>query len=222
MPQQGDSCLVSPKRLSAVLWIVLLACCLPELVLQAADHGLFGSVRWRPLVYQNAGFWAGLLRDWQPNYPAQPFTMFVTYAFLHAGFVHLLGNMILLVVAGPVVIARFGAGGFAMIYAGSILGGALSFGLLSTSASPMIGASGALSGLIGAVIAEHFSQGYSPKRHFVMLCQIGGLVVLNIVSWLLEGGVLAWQTHLGGCLVGLGLGGLLLSIGKHRALQNTR
>lgn len=220
MPQQGDSALVSPKRLSAVLWIVLLACCLPELVLQGVDHGLFGSARWRPLVYQNAGFWAGLLRDWQPNYPAQPFTMFVTYAFLHAGFVHLLGNMILLVVVGPVVVARFGVRGFAMIYAGSMLGGALSFGLLSASPSPMIGASGALSGLIGAVIAEHFSQGSSPKRYFVMLFQIGGLVVLNVVSWFMEGGILAWQTHLGGCLVGMVLSGMLLWVNKHRASQS--
>jgi rhomboid protease GluP len=220
VPQQGDPPLISLKSLPAVLWIVLLACCLPELVLQGVDHGLFGSARWRPLAYQNAGFWAGLLRNWQPNYPAQPFTMFVTYAFLHAGFVHLLGNMVMLLVVGPVVIARFGARGFALIYAGSILGGGLSFGLLSASPSPMIGASGAISGLIGAVIVAQFSQGSGSQRYVVTLVQIGGLVALNLVSWWLEGGVLAWQTHLGGCLAGIGLGGLLLAIGERRASQN--
>ena len=222
MPQQGDPCLVSLNALPAlpwpaILWIVLLACGLPELVLQGADHGMFGSARWRPLAYQNAGFWAGLLRDWQPNYPAQPVVMFFSYGFLHAGFVHLLGNMGMLLVVGPLVIARFGARGFAGIYAGAILGGGLSFGLLSASPSPMVGASGAISGLIGAVIVAQVSQGSSPRRYVVALVQITGLVALNLVSWWLEGGVLAWQTHLGGCLAGIGLGGLLLAIGKRRA-----
>jgi rhomboid protease GluP len=119
-----------------------------------------------------------------------------------------------------VVIARFGARGFALIYAGSILGGGLSFGLLSASPSPMIGASGAISGLIGAVIVAQFSQGSGSQRYVVALVQIGGLVALNLVSWWLEGGVLAWQTHLGGCLAGIGLGGLLLAIGERRASQN--
>ena len=76
-----------------VLWALIMACVLPEAVLTMADWGLMGSLRWRTVAYQNGAFWAGLLRDWQPNFAAQPVTMFATHAFLHAGPTHLIGNI---------------------------------------------------------------------------------------------------------------------------------
>jgi membrane associated rhomboid family serine protease len=205
----ADPLTVLLRRVPLVLWAVALACCLPELICQGADLGLFGSARWRPLAYQNAGFWTGLLQDWRPNYAAQPVTMFVTYAFLHAGFMHLLGNILALCLAGPMVIERFAARGFLIIFGLSVLGGGLGFGLLASSTGPMVGASGAVSGLFGALIVHKFLHRAVPGRFRLMAVQIGGLIALNAVTWWLQDGLLAWQAHLGGGLAGMASGYVL-------------
>ena len=83
-----------------------------EAALWGADLGLWGAGRWRGLAYQYGGFWAGLLHDWQPNYAVQPVTMFVSYALLHAGPGHLIGNMGGLVFLGDLAVDRVGGRGF--------------------------------------------------------------------------------------------------------------
>ena len=79
-----------------------------ELILTASDLGWGGNGGLRQSVYQNGAFWAGLLHNWRPNYEAQPWTMFVSYAFLHGGLAHLAGNMLTLWILGRMVIARAG------------------------------------------------------------------------------------------------------------------
>ena len=64
-----------------VLIAIVLVCVVIEMMLQGADFGLLGSPRWRGLVYQNGGFWRGLLDNWQPNYAAQPAVMFAATVF---------------------------------------------------------------------------------------------------------------------------------------------
>lgn len=183
---------------------------LPELVLLLADHGLIGSTRWRPLAWQYGGFWAGLLRGWRSNFAAQPATMFVTYAFLHAGPGHMIGNVVTLLTIGGPLLERFGTRGFLAIYAAAILGGGLAFGLLSASPAPMVGASGAIFGLAGAwtwlQATDRAQDGAGPGAVALRVAGImAGLALLNLVMWLLAGGVLAWETHLGGYLAGLAM-----------------
>jgi rhomboid protease GluP len=186
-----------------VLWVILLLCLLPELVLQGADFGLWGTAQWRGLAYAWGGFWPGLLHDWRPNYRLQPWAMFLTYGFLHAGSVHVLVNMISLVSLGRVAIDRVGQGGFLLLYAGAMLGGGLGFGLLANATTPMVGASGALFGLAGALIAWAVSdRRRAALTLWPVLRAVVWLVALNVILWLATGGMLAWQTHLGGFLAG--------------------
>lgn len=189
-------------RSPAVLTLVAL-CTLVELVLVAADLGLVGSARWRGLAYQYGAFWAGLLQDWRPNFPLQPWTMFATYPFLHGGLWHLAGNMLTLLALGGIVTERAGQARFLTIYATAAVGGGLAFGLLGPEAQPMVGASGALFGLAGAWQYWEWSD---RRRTGRPLWPVGrtilGLVVLNLVLWALLQGLLAWQTHLGGFLAG--------------------
>lgn len=174
-----------------------------ELILLAADYGILGNKYWRALAYENGAFWAGLLHNWRPNYTAQPWTMFLSYALLHAGPLHLIGNMITLWVIAPTVRMRAGTTGFGAIYVLSTLGGAIGFGALTLSASPMVGASGALFGLVGALLFWRWCDdrqrgaGHWPTAKTVL-----GLVFLNLVLWLAMGKVLAWETHLGGFIAG--------------------
>lgn len=188
--------------------LALASLCLgPELVLQGADLGLWGSARWRPYAYAQGAFWAGLLHGWWPNYPAQPAVMFVTYVWLHAGVTHLAGNLLALLWLGPLVTARFGPAGCLAVWTAASLGGAAAFGLLTASPAPMVGASGALFGLAAAMIvsdARQATAGGTPRRTgaAMVVAQAAGLVLLNLVAWVAMRGHLAWETHLGGALAG--------------------
>lgn len=200
----------APPRGFRILIGLVVLIVLPELLLVLADHGLIGSARWRPLAWQYGGFWAGLLRGWRSNFAAQPATMFVTYAFLHTGPGHMIGNVVTLLAIGGPLLERFGTRGFLAIYAAAILGGGLAFGLLSASPAPMVGASGAIFGLAGAwtwlQAADRAQDGAGPGAVALRVAGImAGLALLNLVMWLLAGGVLAWETHLGGYLAGLAM-----------------
>ena len=93
---------------SPVILFLVCSATVIELALQGADLGLWGPARLRIYVYQNSAFWPGLLGTWIPNYEAQPYTMFVTYAFVHGGLAHLIINMITLVSLGNAVIRDVG------------------------------------------------------------------------------------------------------------------
>jgi membrane associated rhomboid family serine protease len=190
---------------------LIIITCLPEFLLQATDWGLLGSPRWRSLAYQYGGFWAGLLYGWQSNYAAQPILMFVTYALLHAGFAHLAGNMLGLGWVGRLLLDRMSSGRFLALYAASAVGGAAAFGLLSRSPAPMVGASGAIFGLVGAWVVreglERRKRGWLRRRAIWSALQVTALLAgLNLAVWWLQDGLLAWQTHLGGFLTGAVLG----------------
>jgi membrane associated rhomboid family serine protease len=130
--------------------------------------------------------------------------MFVTYAFLHGGMVHLIVNMFALASTGVVVIQRIGQRRFLWAYLICTLGGSAGFGLLaSNSGQPMVGASGALFGLIGIWVCWD----YLDRRHYgdplwVTLRAVGFLILYNLVFFVLLSGSLAWETHLGGFVAG--------------------
>ena len=188
---------------AAVLWGLIALCSLIELALSLSDQGLVGQMRLRQLAYDYGGFWPGLLRNWRPNYPAQPWTMFLSYGFLHGGPAHLVVNMITLWSLGRAVLLRVGTRGFAVLYLATILGGALGFALLAPGLQPMVGASGALFGLVGGLLAwtyvDRFThdEGLWPVLRAVLI-----LALLNLVLWWTMDGQLAWETHLGGFVTG--------------------
>jgi membrane associated rhomboid family serine protease len=198
-----------PHILPTAIWALVALCVLPELVLLGADWGLWGTARWRPYAYQNGAFWAGLLYGWRPNYTAQPVVMFATYGWLHAGLGHLAGNLAVLVWLGPQMLARFGTLGFILLWATCLLGGAAGFALLTSSPAPMVGASGALFGLAGAWMVEEVRCTHGLRARLLR----GGLILaallaLNTAAWALQGGHLAWETHLGGMVAGMAFAGL--------------
>jgi membrane associated rhomboid family serine protease len=194
---------VASQRRPWSVFSIIAVCVAVEAALLAADFGLVGVPRLRELAYQYGGFWVGLLGTWQPNYPSQPYLMFVTYAFLHGGPLHLLVNMLTLYSLGRLVISRVGQAQFLLLYVVSALGGALGFAALTSEFRPMVGASGALFGLVGAWIAWDYVDRYTFSEPLLpVLRPILILVVLNVVLYYAMGGHLAWETHLGGFLAG--------------------
>ncbi len=204
----------TPPAPRHVLWLLIVVCCGIEAVLILADHRLIGTPLWRSLAYQNGGFWAGLLHGWQPNYAAQPALMFITHAFLHAGIGHLAGNMLGVFWLGQYAIDRIGARRFAGLYLTGIFGGAAGFGLLAGNPAPMVGASGAIFGLAGAAAfwlwrdrRGHGLRGW--QAVWPMLAAMAGLAGLNLASWAMMAGQLAWEAHLGGAVAGWLLAAIL-------------
>lgn len=79
---------------------------------------------------------------------------FVTSQFLHGGFIHIISNMLFLWVFGDNVEARLGLLFFPIFYlAGGVAGGLAQYILIPGSTIPMLGASGAIAGVLGAYLA---------------------------------------------------------------------
>lgn len=188
---------------SNVLLVLIAICCAFEILLQISDLGLISPERLRGLAYEYGGFWPGLLKDWNPNYPLQPFTMFVSYGFLHGGIIHLIVNMLTLWSLGAAVISRVGVRGFSLLYIASIFGGAAGYTVLATGLQPMVGASGALFGLAGGLLAWMYVDRFTFRQGLLPVVQaVALLIALNLILWWAMSGQLAWQTHLGGFITG--------------------
>ncbi|NNE80984.1 MAG: rhomboid family intramembrane serine protease [Silicimonas sp.] len=200
--EQGSDEGISRPAKWAIITLVGV-CVLIETILQGGDYGLIGVPRFRSLVYEYAGFWAGLLGDWRANYPFQPYVMFLTYGFLHAGLMHLGLNMLTLVSLSRPIAERVGGLKFLVIYAVSILGGGLGFALLSDSFRPMVGASGALFGLAGAILAWDYVDRFSlEERLWPVARAVLLLAALNVALYYAMDRLLAWEAHLGGFVTG--------------------
>lgn len=189
-----------------------------ELGLLGSDLGLWGPARLRQLAYEWGGFWPGLLTSWQPNYAVQPYTMFLSYALLHGGLVHLAMNAVTLWSLGQGVVDRVGAWRFMVIYVGSALGGAGGYGLLAQGVQPMVGASGALFGLAGALMAWAYVDRFTARAGLWPIARVAVLLIgINLAMYWALDGQLAWQTHLGGFLVGWVLALLVDPTGREMA-----
>lgn len=203
IPAPRFSVLSASRQWPWALIVVIAICAVVEGALQLADWQIIGPPRLRSIAYENGGFWVGLLQSWLPNYPGQPYLMFATYGFLHGGFLHLVVNMITLWSLGDAVIDRVGTRGFVLLYGASLLGGAAGYALLAPTLAPMVGASGALFGLAGGLLAWGYVDRFTLQEALWPVARAAGLLLsLNLVMWWALDGQLAWQTHLGGFLIG--------------------
>ena len=174
-----------------------------ECVLILGDFGYIETPRFRAFVYEYGGFWPGILSDWEPNYAAQPWVMFLTYGFLHSGWLHLLVNMITLASIAPVVLDRVNLWKAGAICVAAILGGGAGFAVLSDSIRPMVGASGAIFGLAGAIIAWEYVDRFAFRERLWPVARAALLLIaLNIVLYFAMNRLLAWEAHLGGFVAG--------------------
>lgn len=146
-----------------------------------------------------------------------PYTL-ITSMFLHGGWMHLLGNMLFLFIFGDNVEDEMGHAPFALFYLASGLAAAfLQYATEPASQVPMVGASGAIAGVMGAYLLLY------PKARvdiFVFLVFI--IRIFPIPAWIMLGlwfamqffgglsadpgtGGTAYWAHAGGFVAGLGL-----------------
>jgi membrane associated rhomboid family serine protease len=121
----------------------------------------------------------------------------VTSGFLHSGFLHIAFNMYLLWILGQQLEAIMGPFRFGTIYVTALLCGSLG-ALLQTTTTEVIGASGAVFGLMGATAVELRRRGHDPFSG-----GLGGLIVINLVIGFIPSFHVAWGGHIGGLIGGV-------------------
>ncbi len=118
----------------------------------------------------------------------------LTAGFLHGSILHLLFNVYILWVLGSQLENIVGKTKFISIYFISLLGGSLASYLFSPFGSYSIGASGAIFGLMGAMLVVG-------RKRNTDISQIATLVVINVVIGFVLSGI-DWRAHLGGLAAG--------------------
>jgi len=152
----------------------------------------------------------------QENYPspALPFGLTIfSSMFLHGGLIHLLGNMLYLWIFGDNVEDYLGHVKFIFFYLISGFFAAFVHTLSDLNSQiPMIGASGAIAGVLGAYLILFPRTNVSTLFIFIIFFKIIKVpAVLILGLWFLVqllnagsgGGSVAWYAHLGGFLTGI-------------------
>lgn len=183
---------IKPRRLPWVTYALIAACCLLFLLLP------------QELVEQLA-----LAAD--VGQTGKAYT-FITYQFLHGDWLHLLGNMYLLYVLGDNVEDVLGRLGFLLVYLFcGVVGGLAYLMFTPPPVWPMIGASGAIAGIIAAYLVLFRRS----RLTFMLIIKqfkppayvwIGAWLVIQIAAAFLDREGLwgvAWFAHLGGFAAGL-------------------
>lgn len=120
----------------------------------------------------------------------------LTAMFLHAGFTHLLFNMLSLWWIGGPLEAALGRARYLALYAVSGLAGSALTYLLAAPNAPSLGASGAIFGLFGATGVLMRRLNYDMRPLFALL-------VINLIITFTPGFNIAWQAHVGGLVAGV-------------------
>lgn len=130
--------------------------------------------------------------------PFEPWRM-LTAGFVHDwnGPFHILLNSYAIWIFGRQLEPMLGPLRFLLLYLTSIIGGSVAVLWLSEPGIPVVGASGALFGLMGAYFIVQRSLGGNPTQIFV-------LIAINFSMGFFVSGI-SWQGHLGGLVTGLAM-----------------
>ena len=150
---------------------------------------------------------------WSQTAIPAPLTLF-TSMFVHGGIFHLAGNMLYLWVFGDNIEDTLGHAKYLLFYVVCGLGAAISQVMIDPGSSvPMVGASGAIAGVLGAYLVLHPQANvltFVFLVFFIRVMYLPAVVLLGI--WFFVqifpaftggGGGVAWYAHIGGFLVGV-------------------
>ena len=133
-----------------------------------------------------------------------------TSMFMHGGFMHLIGNMLYMWIFADNIEDNLGPAKFLIFYLLAGVGAAMTQVFMDTQSQiPMIGASGAIGGVLGAYLINHPNARVLvliPFGFFSQLIKIKALYVLGfwfILQFISSGGGIAYAAHIGGFVSGM-------------------
>ena len=143
-------------------------------------------------------------------YALPAFLTIFTSMFMHGGFMHLIGNMLYMWIFADNIEDNLGPSKFLIFYLLAGIGAAMTQVLMDThSQVPMVGASGAIGGVLGAYLINHPNARVLvliPFGFFSQLIKIRALYVLGfwfILQFISSGGGVAYAAHIGGFVSGM-------------------
>ena len=135
------------------------------------------------------------------------FTSLLTHMFIHANWLHLLINMSTLVAFGSGLEKALGGRRMLLLYfVTGLCGAGLHVLFEPRSVLPMVGASGAISGLFGGILMMMYDAGMMGsfrKLLPVILIWLGVSVLFGVYGMPGEPNPIAWDTHIGGFISGM-------------------
>ena len=143
-----------------------------------------------PLLYRYGAMYAFAI-------PRQEYWRLIAYGFLHSNLLHLLTNMLCLVLWGGLLERRLGWTYFLVVYACALVFGAIIGDAIHSKPYLAVGASGATSGILGALLCLWIlGKADVPANFFII--NIGLNVVLALSNPRID-----WRVHAGGFVAGL-------------------
>ena len=166
-----------------------------------------------PTAALSLGFIPARFSGIETNFAAVPaFLTPLSATLVHAGFIHLFFNLLMLLWCGAATERVLGGAGLILIYIAGAFAAAVAQWLVDPmSVMPMIGASGAVSAVIGAFALSFgrprpFTKSARANRWINALWLMAAWVLLQMaIGWLAggQGYLLATPAHIGGFLAGL-------------------
>jgi len=205
----------NPTTIQPVVTLAVIASCAAVFLWQMSLSATGGQAAIYALGFIPAVLFGGAELPVQLDWVPAPTTVF-TSMFLHGGFLHFAGNMLYLWIFADNVEDSMGHGRFIVFYGLCGVAAALAQGVPAMDSTvPMIGASGAISGVLGAYVLL-----YPHARILVVVplvvifytLRLPAIVVLGIwfAGQLLSslaapavGGGIAFRAHLGGFIAGV-------------------
>ncbi len=119
----------------------------------------------------------------------------ITAAFLHGSLLHIGFNMLVLASVGPTMERILGHGRYLVLYLVAALGGSIASYCFSSPATVSVGASGAIFGLLGALLV-------AGRRLRFDITQVLILIGINLAIGFIPGTGIDWRAHAGGLVAG--------------------
>ncbi|MGW6283135.1 rhomboid family intramembrane serine protease [Kribbella sp. NPDC055071] len=138
----------------------------------------------------------------------------ITSAFLHLQIFHIFSNLFMLYQLGPILEQMLGRLRFLTLYLLSALGGSVAVWLLAAPGSATLGASGAVLGLVGALLV------ISRARGLDITWILAYVAVTAVLSFVVPD--ISWQGHLGGFITGAAVAWIFLQISNHQRTSRPR
>jgi membrane associated rhomboid family serine protease len=132
----------------------------------------------------------------------------LTSAFTHVQIFHIFSNLFMLWQLGPPLEQMLGRLRFTVLYLLSALGGSVAVWILSAPGGATLGASGAVLGLVGALLV------ISRARNLDITWIIMYVGVTAVLSFVIPN--VSWEGHLGGFIVGAALAWVFLQLSKRK------
>ena len=147
---------------------------------------LGGSSEWQRavgIIPTNVADASALLRVGDTQLLPAWLTLF-SYMFLHGGLFHLLTNVTCLWLFGLLAEPVMGTKRFALTYlAFGVMTGLTIVAIIPHWTRPMVGASGSISGILGAFLALHFSEKIGQRRRTVVVLLLEATPSVAVVGW---------------------------------------